>query len=66
MLAGDGHWRATGSQMRFKLRRPNPPKRSWVMRQVVKGNAAAEIAADVMLLADSGGRSSGRSRSSDY
>jgi hypothetical protein len=37
----------------LNLRRPYPPVRGWVMQQVVKLRAAAEIAADVLLLVDS-------------
>jgi hypothetical protein len=37
----------------LNLRRPYPPVRGWVMQQVVKLRAAAEIDADLLLLADS-------------
>jgi Family of unknown function (DUF6492) len=37
----------------LNLRRPYPPIRGWVMQQVVKLRAAAEIAADMLLLVDS-------------
>jgi Family of unknown function (DUF6492) len=37
----------------LNLRRPYPPVRGWVMQQVVKLRMAAEIEADVLLLADS-------------
>jgi hypothetical protein len=37
----------------LNLRHPYPPVRGWVMQQVVKMRAATEIAADVLLLADS-------------
>jgi hypothetical protein len=45
--------RYTGSQMWLNLRCPYPPIRGWVMQQVVKLNAAANIGADIVLLADS-------------
>lgn len=37
----------------LNLRRPVPPIRGWIMQQVVKLQAAAEINADTLLLADS-------------
>ena len=37
----------------LNARRPYPPIRGWVMQQVVKLSAAAELDADVLLLADS-------------
>jgi Family of unknown function (DUF6492) len=37
----------------LNVRRPYPPVRGWVMQQVVKLGAAAEIEADVLLLVDS-------------
>jgi hypothetical protein len=37
----------------LNLRRPYPPIRGWVMQQLVKLHAAAELGADVLLLADS-------------
>jgi Family of unknown function (DUF6492) len=37
----------------LNLRRPYPPVRGWVMQQVVKMRAAAELDADILLLADS-------------
>ena len=39
--------------MWLNLRHPYPPIRGWVMQQVVKLNAAAEIGADIVVLADS-------------
>jgi hypothetical protein len=37
----------------LNLRRPVPPVRGWVMQQLVKLQAAAQIEADVLLMADS-------------
>jgi hypothetical protein len=37
----------------LNLRRPYPPIRGWVMQQIVKLAAAAELGVDVLLLADS-------------
>lgn len=37
----------------LNVRRPYPPIRGWVMQQIVKFGAAAELGADVLLLADS-------------
>src|SRR3954453_23287709 len=37
----------------LNLRRPYPPIRGWVMQQIVKLAAAAELGIDVLLLADS-------------
>lgn len=39
--------------MWLNVRRPYPPVRGWVMQQVVKLRAAAELGADVLVLADS-------------
>jgi hypothetical protein len=41
------------SQFWLNLRRPFPPIRGWIMQQVVKLNAAVELGADLVLLADS-------------
>ena len=37
----------------LNLRRPYPPVRGWVMQQIVKLGAAAELGADLVVLADS-------------
>ena len=42
-----------GANAWLNLRRPYPPVRGWVMQQLVKLHAAAELGADVVLLADS-------------
>jgi hypothetical protein len=39
--------------MWLNLRRPYPPVRGWVMQQVVKLSAAAQLGADVLLMVDS-------------
>jgi Family of unknown function (DUF6492) len=46
-------WPLPITNMWLNLRRPYPPVRGWVMQQVVKLRAAAEVGADVVLLADS-------------
>jgi hypothetical protein len=42
-----------GANFWLNLRRPVPPVRGWVMQQVVKLQAAAQIEADTLLLVDS-------------
>jgi hypothetical protein len=42
-----------GANVWLNLRRPYPPVRGWVMQQLVKLHAAAELEADVWLMTDS-------------
>jgi hypothetical protein len=44
---------APGINFWVNLRRPYPPVRGWVMQQLVKLRAAAELGADLVVLADS-------------
>lgn len=45
--------RVPGTKYTVNVRRPFPPVRAWILQQIVKLAAAAEIPADVVVLADS-------------